>query len=578
LNWLFRSRALEASVEIVGSERSPLGGQVELRYVARAGLLPELSRQTYDSFYKALREAVLNGIDADASSIHLDFSRVVTHRELVVSDDGTGMSTREFCDNFMSLGGSSKFGEATRFGRIGIGSLALLQYAASATVDTKRAGSQTVTRAEIKHPWTMARHERRSQLSDLPAGTAEEYEYEGPDTDHFTRLTLHDVNDEVFGAGTDAASFYRLIDNLRRVLPLPWTDTLVTAELARVAPELAAMLEEHCQIWSCRVFAHASWERDVELTRRFYGDETSGAEEWSGQIVPLHKTLSVNVGNERRRIVVGGFLLNQKRATASWAGLTARVQNVAVEERTFFDVTSDPGFRKYITGEIWILGDINRERLINIDRSSFNRECADYGAVQRFMSRAIAEFKTHHVQRPQREKAAIRRLLEDHRALVDSTEKIVERVVQSERCFGTLPSSELRRAQSGKLQTAAEMLQRVGAEVRIAAVRSPRRYELETTASGDGVLAVIDPGMADPRVAVGKAEYRLRFVMGRESDPAVVIRNRPREIRFNCADDGGRIDLRRLPLSLALELAYLLAEDGSAETVYEVANDLIQAL
>jgi hypothetical protein len=31
-------------------------------------------------------------------------------------------------------------------------------------------------------------------------------------------------------------------------------------------------------------------------------------------------------------------------------------------------------------------------------------------------------------------------------------------------------------------------------------------------------------------------------------------------------------------LSLALELAYLLAEDGSAETVYEVANDLIQAL
>ena len=37
-----------------------LGGRVALRYVARAGLLPELSRQTYDSFPKALREAVLN--------------------------------------------------------------------------------------------------------------------------------------------------------------------------------------------------------------------------------------------------------------------------------------------------------------------------------------------------------------------------------------------------------------------------------------------------------------------------------------------------------------------------------------
>ena len=46
-------------------------------------------------------------------------------------------------------------------------------------------------------------------------------------------------------------------------------------------------------------------------------------------------------------------------------------------------MTADPGFRKYIRGEVWLLGEVDRERLINIDRSSFNRECVDYKAVQR---------------------------------------------------------------------------------------------------------------------------------------------------------------------------------------------------
>jgi signal transduction histidine kinase len=83
----------------------PLGGRVELRYVARAGLLPELSRQTYDRFYKAIREAVLNAVDAGATRVEIDFRRVADDRQLIVADDGEGMSTRELCENFMSLGG-----------------------------------------------------------------------------------------------------------------------------------------------------------------------------------------------------------------------------------------------------------------------------------------------------------------------------------------------------------------------------------------------------------------------------------------------------------------------------------------
>jgi len=206
------------------SEISQLSGTVALRYVARAGLLPELSRQTYDSFPKALREAVLNAMDAEATRIDIDFSQVETSRQITVADDGFGMSMPDFCEQFMSLGGSSKFGDVRRFGRIGIGSLALLQYAESAKIETKQAGSATGTRARIQHPWNLGSDARRTRLNEMSAGLAEEYAYEGNPADHFTRITLETVNTDVWEIGQDPTAFYNLIEGLRRILPLPWSD------------------------------------------------------------------------------------------------------------------------------------------------------------------------------------------------------------------------------------------------------------------------------------------------------------------------------------------------------------------
>ena len=60
--------------------------------------------------------------DAEASRVDIDFSHVETSRQVIVSDDGVGMTIKDFCEQFMSLGGSSKFGDGSRYGRIGIGS------------------------------------------------------------------------------------------------------------------------------------------------------------------------------------------------------------------------------------------------------------------------------------------------------------------------------------------------------------------------------------------------------------------------------------------------------------------------
>jgi hypothetical protein len=576
------STAARKDVELVDSSDG-LGGSVALHYVARAGLLPELSRQTYDSFPKALREAVLNALDAEATRVDIDFSRIESDREMTVVDDGVGMSMREFCEQFMSLGGSSKFGDGSRFGRIGIGSLALLQYAESATIETKRAGTRTGTRARIQHPWILGRDERRAHLNEMAAGFAEEFSYDGPTKDHFTRVKLENVNADVWTIGQDPTAFYQMLESLRRILPLPWSDGHLGNALENVAPDLLAMLREHIDAWSAPVYAHSVWERDVKLRRRTFGDDGAGIEDWNGPPVPLLKTLRVPGGGRRREITIAGFLLSQKRAQADWFGLTARVQNVAVEEHTFFDVTSDPGFRKYISGEIWLLGEVDRERLINIDRSSFNRECLDYQAVQRVMSRAIVEFKARNVQRPQRQKVEIRRILDEHIRALRAIEKVANRAAEVLDSSGIrgLPASEPERGSLRKRRNIIEMLSDAEAEVIVEADRdkTDRSYTLDVSDDGRRVRATVGSAVTEPRVSIGGLEYRIEYAVADPTDPPLVIRNRPRQIVFNTAHPmhAGSGRSGKYEMSLALELAYLL-DNSDAAAVYEQMVSFLEVL
>jgi Histidine kinase-, DNA gyrase B-, and HSP90-like ATPase len=571
-----RDRALR---EIDGAATDMTGGSVALQYVARAGLLPELSRQTYDSFPKAMREAVLNAFDAEATRVDIDFSHVETSRQVVVSDDGVGMSMKDFCEQFMSLGGSNKFGNSSRFGRIGIGSLALLQYAEAALIETKRADSPMLTRAHIQHPWNLGREARRTRLNEMAAGTAEEIVYDGAEDDHFTRVTLEQVNPDVWEIGQDPTAFYRLIQGLRRILPLRWTGGRLAEALAETAPELVTVLQDHIEQWSRPVYVHSGWERDVELHRRSFGDDGAGVEDWNGPPVPILKKLRVQGEGPSRQIMIAGYLLSQKRAQADWTGLTARVQNVAVEEHSFFDVTADPGFRKYISGEVWLLGDVDRERLINIDRSSFNRECADYKAVQRVMERAIVEFKSRSVQRPQRLKVAVRRDLEDQINSLRAIEKVANRAIESAG-EASLPSSEASRSLKMTIGLK-DRLESLEADIAIddRYDEDDLRYQLDLSADGMRVRAKVGLGLLEPSVMIGDHRYRIEYAEGGPEDPPVIIRNRPRKIVFNAGhpahSQGDRA--RKYSFSLALELAYLTDREDAA-AVYEQMMSFLEVL
>ena len=62
--------------------------------------------------------------------------------------------------------------------------------------------------------------------------------YDGDPADHFTRITLENVNADVWEIGQDPTAFYELIEGLRRILPLPWSDGRLSPRSRRRRPDL----------------------------------------------------------------------------------------------------------------------------------------------------------------------------------------------------------------------------------------------------------------------------------------------------------------------------------------------------
>lgn len=557
---------------------------VPLRYVARAGLLPELTRQTYDSLYKALREVVLNSVDAGASRVLVDLSKVEEGRVLEISDDGAGMSLEELQKSFMSLGGSEKFGKANKFGRIGIGSLALMHYAQRVEIETTKAGSRAITKAVIAHPWALDQKQRSQDLGDFRAGEAWQEPRAAAASAHYTTIRLHGVDEVLIGECADVSAYYKLIDRLRRILPLPWQDTKLSEQLERAAPDLVELIRAHADEFSAHVLVRSRWSADEPLRKRIYGDGGVQEEEWNGTPRPILKDVIVEDGAGTRVIRIAGYLLSQVRPSIDWSGLTARVQNVAVEERTFFDLESDPGFRKYIAGEVWLLGEADRTRLINIDRASFNRESVDYRAVARTMQAEIAKFKVECVQAPQRAKVAIKRRLDQQVALVDAARKLsgaVTAAADESTSRAALPSSNNGRIRVIRPRGLLDDLQELGAVVAVEPPDPARKnpYRLRTAGDGRRVLAEVSSELVNPSIVFTEVPYILRLVEGHPTDPAMIVKNRPREIVFNLAHEafGGTIRQAALEMVMVLELAYLLGAAGDDEALYDRVLSLIAA-
>ncbi len=383
-------------------------GPIDLRVIARAGILPEITRQTYESLGKAVREAVMNAIDAGATVVHLDFSRA-DEGALRIIDDGDGMSLADLSDRFLALGGSERSGDADKFGRIGIGSFALLAFGGSVRVRTLRSGYPGVV-AEVRLP---PESDGLDPLDKTRLGVAmTDPEMVGPDllpgATHFTEVSIAGLTTVALEEILNVSSYYDLLDDLGRLLPLRAPDSGhdLLASLSSLNPDVALEITTLKSKWSVDVIVHSPWHPPLNLARRSYG--TNAADEpWIGDPHAIRISVPADDGVP---IILVGYLLALPRANGDWAGVTARVQNVAVTTGGFFGLESDPGFLRYVTGEVHVIGGFNKRDLVRIDRASFNETTPAYKGIRQAMQDEIYRFKIAVPQRFQRRKTLARSL------------------------------------------------------------------------------------------------------------------------------------------------------------------------
>src|SRR5260370_40558891 len=123
------------------------------------GIGPSILRElsgVYKPFVKAFKELSSNGCDAEADSVRVVFAADFSN--VIVADDGSGMTPFDFRNDFARIGGGSRrwAGDRTRKGRFrigskGIGFLALARYCDRLKVESE---SDRVFESQVKMPET----------------------------------------------------------------------------------------------------------------------------------------------------------------------------------------------------------------------------------------------------------------------------------------------------------------------------------------------------------------------------------------------------------------------------------------
>ena len=152
-----------------------------------------LSASTYESFPRALRELVSNAYDADATSVKIDF--LDGQRVLVVTDNGSGMTSDEF-DFFLRIAGQRRSqtrtteSGRTRIGQFGIGFLAMFPFCRTVEIESTTAGSPRAFVARI--PAAQFFRSKESGVHEVSETLVEGEEYEDKRlrAKHFTRIKL----------------------------------------------------------------------------------------------------------------------------------------------------------------------------------------------------------------------------------------------------------------------------------------------------------------------------------------------------------------------------------------------------
>ena len=308
---------------------------IKFRPVPR--LLDHIGLAMYSNFNKAIAELVVNGYDADATQVAVE----ITANQIVIQDNGSGMSEDDIRNSYMMLGSDQKrsIKRTPRFNRLpignkGIGKLAGLGIARKISVTT------TKDRLTLSYDIDRDELEKSRTIED----------------------SRHDL---------------RVIDNDEN-----GTRSSTTILLSKIMP--------HVKIDVPQLRGYLA--REIPQDRNF--QITVNGEKCLRKDIPAKRTISVNVADEVCGRVVGEIIVAKKVLTNIAPGILTTVRGRVVGEPSLFDLNSGPHKYHYgflLTGQVEVPSfdpedEVDLIPVIATDREGFNRNHPKYRAYHKLMT------------------------------------------------------------------------------------------------------------------------------------------------------------------------------------------------
>jgi hypothetical protein len=351
----------------------------------KMGIVPEVSAQTYETLAKQFREVVTNSLDAGAKEIRISINPISEEPYVLISDDGDGMTIEDLKEQYLALGGSQKYYDANKIGRIGIGFLAVAPLCEYVEIYSRRKGSKTAFTAKLDLSKLLEKQMRLEDVKDFKVGEIIE-EIDDADNQglepNYTKIYLKKVTPAVMETFQDPEKFAKFERELRTILPLEYP---AECKLFRkISNELKTLLIAEANKKKIKVYLNSK----KPLEKRVYG-EAKG--ERFAYVMELKNEPCNGVK------VLGYFVDNQAKIR-NWNGLVTRVLNVAVEDSGFLGYEGHESAKPRITGELFLIG-LDKNNAISINRNKFNEGNAQFRITQKFIHEKLRKFFRPHYTR-----------------------------------------------------------------------------------------------------------------------------------------------------------------------------------
>lgn len=536
----------------------------------RMALIPQISRQNYDTLAKQLREVIANAMDAKASRINIEVRQIGASSnyktQLIIEDDGYGMTVDEFKQDYLGVGGSWKEGDPNTIGRIGIGSLAVAVLGRKLRVETRKKDSDQVLIADLWVGESVRGIERTEEVQDVTVGEIKEVRQATEnDMPSFTRLTLFDVYDDTAVILNDKNRFKRVVDELEKTLPLEYPDEHPL--LMKMQADLREILLDPNRLSKMEVLVTAPClgPGARKLERYAYGHLSREEEKIAGFPFPI-TPIQVAGGTKEDLTVFGYFVDAGHNLPEDRQGIVVRVKNMGVELNSFFE-SDDTAANARITGELFI-ENLDEQYAMTINRNELVKEHHDYIAVRDNVLPLLKDF-IKDVRGRVATNSQIKKHVDRIKGVRDAFVKVGEALTES-----GLDLSNMAPEQSSVLADAEDV--DVMDEIR-EIDESIVVYSLPTITKNhdikhidDEVEVTVNEELLNNTIIIGDREFYYYLKHGKPEDPPCEIHLDKDEIYVNVGNPilSSRGD-QIIRAVIALRFAYLESK-GDADRLYDL--------